>query len=120
MRPESSDADLLLDITEADILYLPIGLNNPFFSNFSLSTKMIGYLGAPGAILYHGPIDSAAAHLLSKYSCAMICTTTEPGKVADTLHETYLRQLELSSNAKFLAREMFPMQNARARFWNAK
>src|SRR5690606_34277474 len=59
-----SDDEIKSEIDRADILYLPIKFNSPNFYLYSLSTKMIGYLGASGAIFYHGPSDSAANKLL--------------------------------------------------------
>src|SRR5882757_509701 len=75
------DAVLKKDLDAASILYLPIKFVDPDFYRYSLSTKMVGYLGAAGAILYHGPHDSAAGHLLKETRSAVSCTSLDANEM---------------------------------------
>ena len=113
-----SDAELSADLDRADVLYLPIGFSMPHFYLHSLSTKMVGYLAAPGAILYHGPADSAAAGLLRSENAAAFCETLDSDALARAVIHTAERSLEISTNAKNLARSRFDLAEMRRRFWN--
>ena len=113
-----SDAELNADLEQADILYLPIGFSMPHFYLHSLSTKMVGYLAAPGAILYHGPAESAAARLLRSENAAAFCETLDSDALAKTVLQTAERSLKISTNAKNLARSRFDLAEMRRRFWN--
>lgn len=113
-----SDDELRSDLDKADILYLPIGFSMPHFYLHSLSTKMVGYLGAPGAILYHGPPESAAARLLRNANAAAFAESLDPEPLAGAACLAVSRALEFSTNSKTLARERFNLSEMRHRFWN--
>jgi hypothetical protein len=113
-----SDSELSADLEQADVLYLPIGFSMPHFYLHSLSTKMVGYLAAPGAILYHGPADSAAATLLRTENAAAFCETLDSESLAKAVLETAGRSLEISTKAKNLARARFDLAEMRRCFWN--
>jgi hypothetical protein len=117
-RPHTlSDRELKNDLEEADILYFPMKFSDPHFFKYSMSTKMIGYLAAPGAILYHGPLDSAAARLLAESDAAMLVESLNPRDLVEQIPLLETMGLELSKNAKHLARTHFSLSENRSRFW---
>jgi len=113
-----SDDELRTDHQQADILYLPIGFSMPHFYLHSLSTKMVGYLAAPGAILFHGPLDSAAARLLRGADAAAFTDSLKPEPLANAIVQAASQSFHFSSHAKSLAQERFHLAEMRARFWN--
>jgi len=113
-----SDVELRADHEMADILYLPIGFSRPHFYLHSLSTKMVGYLAAPGAILYHGPLDSAAARLLRGAQAAAFTDSLKPEALKNAILQAVSESFHFSSNAKSLAKKRFNLSEMRARFWN--
>ena len=117
--------DFITDVKEeidlADVVYLPIKFSDPDFYLFSLSTKMIGYLGASGTILYHGPTNSAALNMLKKYESTAICDTLNVDDMIKTLKDIILNKekaFQISANAKELAKQEFDLNNIQNRFWN--
>jgi hypothetical protein len=113
-----SDAEIQKELNEADILYLPIKFNKPGFYLYSLSTKMVGYLGAPGKILYHGPADSAACKLLDKAQAAICCTSLKVSDLINAVQALIEDTTEVSSNAKQLACNNFRLESIQQKFWN--
>ncbi|MFM8365259.1 MAG: hypothetical protein ACKOAS_08940 [Verrucomicrobiota bacterium] len=114
-----SDDELRTDHQMADILYLPIGFSMPHFYRHSLSTKMVGYLAAPGAILYHGPLDSAAARLLRDADAAAFTDSLKPEALAQAILEAASQSFDFSNHAKSLAKERFNLSEMRAHFWKS-
>jgi glycosyltransferase involved in cell wall biosynthesis len=112
-----SDEELKIELDSAQILYLPIKFSIPDFYLYSLSTKMVSYLGASGAILYHGPDDSAACHLLQDSEAAAICTTLEADDLIKTVLSLQSQNIELSLKAKELARSKFNFCTLKKQFW---
>ncbi|OJW75072.1 hypothetical protein [Spirosoma sp. 48-14] len=112
-----NNSDLKKDITEANILYFPIKFNNPYFYLYSMSTKMIGYLGAPGTILYHGPVDSAANKLLTSFQSCVSCTTLDKNDMINCILESIQNGAQFSFNAKKLARQKFNLEAIKRSFW---
>lgn len=113
-----SDAAISQELNEADILYLPIKFTNAAFYLYSLSTKMIGYLGAAGKILYHGPADSAACHLLQQHKAAVCCTTENAGDMIEKICSALADDsVGISKQAKQLARSHFSMTEIQKKFW---
>ena len=117
-RPLTLDnAELKKELDEAAILYLPIKFTKPDFYLYSLSTKMVGYLGGAGTILYHGPGDSAACKLLKKTSSAICSSALEPNELAASVTELLAHSIEISANAKILAKAKFNLDDMQKRFW---
>ncbi len=117
-RPHTlSDSELKDDLEEADILYFPMKFSDPHFFKYSMSTKMIGYLAAPGAILYHGPLDSAAAQLLAESDAAMLVESLNPKNLVEKIPLFKTMGPEFSKNAKQLAFSNFSLAENRRRFW---
>jgi len=105
------------ELNSASILYLPIKFTTPDFYLYSLSTKMIGYLGATGAILYHGPVDSAAYNMLQAANAAVCCNTLNADDLVRSIMELINNKNPISHNAKTLAQEKFNVAVMKERFW---
>jgi hypothetical protein len=106
------------ELDEAQILYLPIKFTRPDFYLYSLSTKMVGYLGASGTILYHGPDNSAACNLLKSFNASINCVTLKVDDMVDSLNLILKQELEISRNAKSLALQKFNLPEIQKQFWN--
>ena len=115
-----NSADLKAELDAADILYLPMKFTTPEFYRYSLSTKMVGYLGAPGTILYHGPADAAACRLLEKWDAAVCCGSLDTGDLIACLQQLLGQGRPVSANAKALATAQFDLAGIQARFWREK
>jgi hypothetical protein len=111
------DAELKKDLDAATILYLPIKFVDPDFYMYSLSTKMVGYLGASGSTLYHGPADSAACNLLRETQSAVCCNSLNPDELVASLLQLVEGNTGVSVNAKQLAHTMFNLTQIQDRFW---
>jgi hypothetical protein len=111
------DAILKEDLDAAALLYLPIKFVDPDFYRYSLSTKMVGYLGAAGSILYHGPYDSAACRLLQETQSAVSCTSLDADEMVRAILRLINEQNVLSANAKELAGDRFNLELIQERFW---
>jgi hypothetical protein len=122
--PPSDDATVAQDIERADILYLPLPFSaaGHSFAQYSLSTKMISYLGSGRPMIYHGPSTAAAANLLAKHGAAVCVTTLCYQTVVAALAEL-LSTPETSGNlamrALGLAKAEFNLIEIRARFWRS-
>jgi glycosyltransferase involved in cell wall biosynthesis len=120
--PWGTEKDVEKDMEDADFLYLPLpfATRHEWFSRYSLSTKMVTYLGTGLPILYHGPADAAAAHTLHSQKAAILCKSLVPEEIA--------KQIMLQANnpeackqmvagALTLAKQKFMLQDQRERFW---
>ncbi len=117
-KPVSLNVDeLKAELDTASILYLPIKFTDPLFHLYSLSTKMVGYLGAAGTILYHGPNDSAAAKVLINGNAAICCYTFEKNDLCKRIRDLIKSSKEVSVNAKVLAEEKFDLMKMKDLFW---
>ena len=117
-RGFTTDQDFLKEeMDEADILYLPIKYDNEYFYKYSFSTKMVGYLGSPGHIFYHGPKEAAAARFLEKHECGVICDTLEPMLIVEKLKEV-ICDYTYSSAAKKVAYAKFKLKDMQKLFWS--
>jgi glycosyltransferase involved in cell wall biosynthesis len=112
-----NDKELKTELDSAAILYLPIKFTQPDFYLYSLSTKMVGYLGAPGGILYHGPADSAACHLLQTNGAAVSCNSLTLDEMVTAIQNLLKNKGAVSAQAKQLAHTRFDMKAIQARFW---
>ena len=110
-------AELKKDLDAASILYMPIKFVDPDFYRFSLSTKMVGYLGAAGSILYHGPHDSAAGRLLQETHSAECCTSMDVNEMVESVLHLINEKNTISANAKELARNRFSLERIQKCFW---
>ena len=111
------EATLKNELWNAHFLYLPIKFEPAQFAAYSLSTKMIGYLGAPGNILYHGPKESAVYNLLKYYKASINCTSLDMNEMIETLRGFISNTSSISVNAKLLAKEKFDLVTIQNLFW---
>lgn len=114
-----SEAAVRTDIAQADLLYLPL-MFEPEYADmiaFSLSTKLVTYLGAGRPILYHGPPGGAAYELLAANDAAIMATSTDPEVIARAIIDGIGRTREIVANAQDLARRQFMLDDQRERFW---
>jgi len=122
--PFASEAIVQSDMEQADLLYLPLPFETKYesFVRFSLSTKMVTYLGSGIPILYHGPGNSAVHQLLAAHNAALLCTQPASEDLLPMLNR-YVNNRESGSeivrNALALARSDFRLDQIKTRFWNA-
>jgi glycosyltransferase involved in cell wall biosynthesis len=120
--PFGSEIDVQMDFGSADWLYLPLPFSEEHraFGAYSLSTKMVTYLGSGVPILYHGPASTAAYNLLSKHRAAALITSLDPKEIARTLVQLLKEDVssELAANALNLAQRNFLRREQHERFWN--
>jgi hypothetical protein len=117
--PWASEAAVARDLEEVDLLYLPLPFDRKYepFYRFSLSTKLVTYLGSGLPILFHGPPNSALGELLSQHQAGILLGSLDPARVADSLLETRDRT-EIVRNALELGRRRFWLADQRRRFWS--
>lgn len=117
--PFASEAEIEKDLLSADLLYqpMPFQADAASFGKFSLSTKMITYLGSGLPIFYHGPDEAAACQLLRRNHAAALCTTLDPEAIAADLIGAVARRESVTSNALALARSQFLLVHQQQRFW---
>ena len=113
------EAEVQRDLASADLLYLPLMFGEEFrdMVDFSLSTKLVTYLGSGLPILYHGPARGAAYDLLASNDAAILATSEDPATVAESIRGQVERGAELVANAQALARRDFMLEDQRRRFW---
>lgn len=120
-RPFANEETLRHDFDDAGVLYfpLPFGPENASFVKYSLSTKLVTYLGSGVPILYHGPREAAAAQLLAKHEAAVIVDSLQPAAVRQGLAEVRTRGRAIAQNALALGRAAFRLEDQLAVFWGA-
>ncbi|MDQ2867326.1 MAG: glycosyltransferase [Verrucomicrobiota bacterium] len=121
--PFGSEADVARDLEAADLLYLPLPFEDEHapFVRYSLSTKVVTYLGSGIPILYHGPREAAVCELLRENNAALSWETLEVDTLADALRKFIGDEntgRAVAGNALRLARREFWLPDIRARFWN--
>jgi hypothetical protein len=107
------------DTASVDLLYLPLpfGPKDQAFARYSLSTKMVTYIGSGIPILYHGPSDSAAGRLLAENGAAHCVTVSGMAAISRTIAMELQRGVDFASNALSLARNQFLRHDILERFW---
>lgn len=118
--PFASEAQIERDMEEADLLYMPMpfGQEHENFARYSVSTKMVTYVGSGLPILYHGPTTSAAFDLLRKNNAAIFLTSVNPEEIARSLAElTSAKREDVVRNALDLARREFMLADQTQKFW---
>jgi hypothetical protein len=118
-RPWAQQTDVLRDFDDVDIAYMPLpfGRSHDEFVRFSMSTKMVTYVGSGLPVLFHGPRASAAAHLLGQADAAFIADSLDVRAVAETLRFGADCGLAIAGHALRLARRRFLLSDIRLRFW---
>jgi hypothetical protein len=122
--PFGTEADVHCDLDRADLAYLPLafGMASEPLVRYSLSTKLVTYLGSGVPILYHGPKTSAAYELLVEHSAAFFDSSLQVESLVETLRQVCDERsmvAQICGNALNLARNRFMLQDQRTRFWNA-
>jgi glycosyltransferase involved in cell wall biosynthesis len=109
------------DLERADLLYLPLMFGEEYrdMTHFSLSTKLVTYLGSGIPILYHGPPRGAAYEVLARHDAAILAPSTDPEAIATILAKAAERGPTVVANALALARAEFMLDEQRCRFWAA-
>ncbi len=118
--PFGTEAEVAEDMESADLLYfpLPFGKEYEAFVRYSVSTKMVTYLGSGLPILYHGPADTAAGGMLASAGAALVAGTLVPEQIAHTLAVSSEAGPAAAENALTLARTSFQASGIKARFWS--
>lgn len=118
-RPWASQSDILGDFEDADVVYMPLpfGSDHADLVRFSMSTKMVSYLGRGVPLFYHGPKASAAGNLLRQADAALVGDSLDVRAVADILASNADRKAAVAENALRLARRRFLLSDVRTRFW---
>lgn len=120
--PFASEDQVRRDIETADLLYLPLPFGEAYhdFVDYSLSTKMVTYLGSGRPILYHGPESAAAGVLLNEHQAAFIVGSMDSSRMTSVIQQaTPDRVSELVKQALQLTESRFRMGEIQARFWSA-
>jgi glycosyltransferase involved in cell wall biosynthesis len=118
--PFADEAQVERDIESADLLYMPIpfGEEHQSFARYSLSTKMVTYVGSGVPLIYHGPADSAACQLLTKHGAAIAITSLAPEEIAAALAGLNAdARSKVARNALALAEREFMLANQTRKFW---
>lgn len=113
--------DIEADLAEADLLYfpLPFAREHDAFVRYSLSTKMVTYLGSGRPILYHGPEVAAAARLLDTNNAGLLAYTDDVDTLASILTDVDPDHLDaIARGGLCLARDQFLLHDQRRRFWS--
>ena len=117
--PFAPQEEIFHDFESVDWLYLPLPFGEEYeaFWRYSLSTKLITYLGSGVPILYHGPQEAAAARLLQKHDAAMCVHSMDPRALTEALQIPAARRQRIARNALALGRRRFRREEQRRRFW---
>jgi hypothetical protein len=121
LLPFASEQEVMDDLEQADLVYLPLpfGEEHECFIRYSLSTKMITYLGSGLPILYHGPAEAAASKLLNQYQAAILLNSLDPQSIAERLIEAVNQTEVITQNALNLACNQFKLSQQKHKFWSA-
>lgn len=118
--PFADEAQIERDMRDADFLYMPMpfGPAHENFTRFSVSTKMVTYVGSGIPIIYHGPPTSAAFELLKRNGAAFFLTNLDAVEIAASLNKmTESARDEVVANALKLARHEFMLVDQTRKFW---
>jgi len=120
--PFDSEQAVAADLANADLLYFPLPFGKQFESStaFSLSTKLVSYVGSGIPILYHGPEDSAAGNLLKQHDAAICVPSLDTKEIAAALRRIVHapdEPLNKARQALRLAQDSFQLNDQRRKFW---
>ena len=117
--PWGTEVEVEKDLDRIDLLYLPLPFSKAHqsFSRYSLSTKMVTYLGSGLPIIYHGPQDAAAGNLLSKANASLVFTSLDPSHIFKALEVSEQSLDRLVENALKLAQAQFMLSDVQTIFW---
>jgi hypothetical protein len=117
--PWGTEAEVEKDFDRVDLLYLPLPFGQDYqsFSRYSLSTKMVTYLGSGFPILYHGPGDAAACEMLRNFDAGILLTSSHYISMVESLEQLECRADQIIANALQLAHSQFLLSDVQKRFW---
>ena len=98
---------------------MPFNAADSDFVHFSLSTKLVTYLGSGRTIIYHGPAYGAAFNLLKSNDAAIMLTSLTPDVLREQLERALPSSTGVTENALRLARTRFRITDQRERFWSS-
>lgn len=118
--PYSDEAQIQRDMQDADLLYMPMpfGEEHENFARYSVSTKMVTYIGSGLPIFYHGPTTSAAFELLNQHQAAIVSTSLDPREIAKSFETDRSTRERIVGNALALARTEFMLSDQAQKFWD--
>lgn len=119
--PYADETQIHRDMEDVDLLYMPMpfGEEHENFTRYSVSTKMVTYLGSGLPILYHGPTTSAAFELLNRHQAAILFTGLDSSQIAKSLGEIDRAMCDtVVRNALELARREFMLSDQTRKFWD--
>jgi hypothetical protein len=120
---DATDAEVTAEVAAAHVLYLPLPFGDRYaaFTELSLPTKLVTYLGSGRPILYHGPTTTAAASVLRESGAALLLAEQDPVRLADTLVHWIEsgRPAACAARALELARARFTRDRQQRLFWGA-
>ena len=118
-RPYAPEKEVWKDLNEMDVLYFPLPFGGEYdpFTRYSMSTKLVTYLGSGRPIVYNGPGYAAAAELLAEYGAAVIVDAADSSKLARGFEQAIEQRDALVQGAHHLGREHFWLADQRERFW---
>ena len=118
-RPFAAEEVVQQDFEEVDVLYLPLPFGEEYepFWRYSLSTKLVTYLGSGVPILYHGPKEAAAARLLDRYDAALQVHSLDSTAIAEALQRIPEVGGRVAGNALRLGGTQFRQKEMQSRFW---
>jgi glycosyltransferase involved in cell wall biosynthesis len=121
LLPWAAEEEVSRDLERADYLYLPLpfDVSSEAFVRYSLSTKMVTYLGSGLAILYHGPSNAAASHLLIDHQAAIGLHSLSSDEIQQGLDGAITRRSDVVNNAIDLGQTQFSLPSIRRQFWSA-
>jgi hypothetical protein len=118
--PFGTQEQIEKDLCSADLLYLPMpfGDEHERFARFSISTKMVTYIGSGIPIIYHGPPISAAYELLRREDAAIFLTSLDSREIADALGNLSddMRATAVANALRLAARD-FMLTDQTRKFW---
>jgi hypothetical protein len=120
LLPFGSEEDVQRDLQNADFLYLPLPFapEHEAMVRYSLSTKLVTYLGSGLPIIYHGPAYGSAYSLLATNGAAYPVVSLDPDELTNALRLTSEARHEIARNALSLARRSFSLEQQRETFWS--
>jgi glycosyltransferase involved in cell wall biosynthesis len=116
-----SPMEMLSIQQQADILYLPLGFNNPVpeLMKTSAPGKMGEYLAAGGPILVHAPKDSFICWYFRQHDCGLVVDENETPRLVEAVESLLADEAlraRLVTNARVCAGEDFGLTMAQSRF----
>lgn len=120
LLPFASEQEVIRDLEQADMLYLPLPFGQEYesFVRYSLSTKMITYLGSGLPIIYHGPVEAAASQMLTQHQAAIPLNSLDPHCIAENLIKAQGKTEEIVQNALNLGAKKFMLSEQKQKFWD--